>query len=126
MRQEQKEQPWIAGNLLEGLPKGSLPEEWTDILLEAQGVRVERIVSAGHCSPEGFWYEPVVNEWVMVLQGEGELGFDDGSRLRLVPGAHCFLPAGCRHRVESTSLTPPCVWLAVFWDARPGADVSGS
>jgi len=63
-------------NLLSNLPQ-NLPEELTTVLQEANGVRIERIVSAGHKSPEGFWYDQPENEWVMVLKGAARLQFED-------------------------------------------------
>ena len=36
-------------------------------------MRVERIVSSGHCSPEGFWYDQDEQEWVPLLQGAARL-----------------------------------------------------
>ena len=43
-------------NLFADLP-AHLPAELATTLLEADDVRVERIVSHGHASPEGFWYD---------------------------------------------------------------------
>ena len=41
------------------------PEELFQTLLSAPGVRVERIVSRGHASPPGFWYDQPQAEWVI-------------------------------------------------------------
>jgi cupin 2 domain-containing protein len=41
-------------NLLTDLPC-HLPDELPTTLLEAASVRIVRIVSHGHASPEGFW-----------------------------------------------------------------------
>ena len=76
-------------------------------------MRVERIVSTGQASPPGEWYEQHRAEWVVLLQGEAELAFGDGSRLRLGPGDDLLIPAGERHRVEWTRDDPPCIWLAI-------------
>lgn len=46
----------------------NLPSELFTLLLDTSTVRIERIVSHGHSSPEGFWYDQVEHEWVMVLQ----------------------------------------------------------
>ena len=48
----------------------SLPGEIFESLINTSGVRVERIISKGHTSPETGWYEQAQNEWVMVLQGQ--------------------------------------------------------
>jgi cupin 2 domain-containing protein len=79
-------------------------------------VTLERIVSAGHASASGHWLEQGRDEWVALLEGEAELAFEDGSRLRLGPGDHVLIPAGERHRVDWTRSDPPCIWLAVHAD----------
>jgi len=77
---------------------------------------VERIVSQGHATPVGDWLEQERDEWVVLLEGDAELVYDDGSRLRLSAGDHVVIPAGERHRVEWTRADPPCIWLAVHAD----------
>jgi cupin 2 domain-containing protein len=76
-------------------------------------VRIERILSSGHTTPDGEFYDQPNNEWVVLLQGEAELAYDDGSTRRLSAGDHLLIPAHERHRVTHTSTEPPCVWLAV-------------
>ncbi len=101
-------------NLYAGLSR-DLPEELFTTLLRAPGVRVERIVSHGHQSPDGFWYDQPTNEWVLVLQGAARLEFED----RLVdmsPGDYINIPAHQKHRVAWTRPDEPTIWLAVFYD----------
>ncbi len=75
---------------------------------------VERIVSAGHSTEPGGWLEQDRDEWVVLLDGEAMLAFeDDATTVRLVSGDHVLIPAGVLHRVEATRAEPPCVWLAV-------------
>ncbi len=101
-----------ATNLLDPLPD-DLTEETFTPLLQRGPVRIERIVSSGHVSPDGFWYDQDEHEWVLLLEGEGEIEFADGTRVRLRPGEALDLPAHTRHRVTFTSR--PAVWLAVFY-----------
>jgi cupin 2 domain-containing protein len=103
-------------NLFANLPH-SLPEELTTVLAESKHVRIERIVSTGQASPQGFWYDQADEEWVVVLQGTATLHFDDGAVLPMSPGDHVLIPAHRRHRVEHTSTLEPTVWLAVFYAA---------
>jgi len=49
-------------NIFDNIPK-QLPEELTDILVNSNGVRIERIVSQGHKSAHNFWYDQTENEW---------------------------------------------------------------
>ena len=108
-------------NLFE-LPAGIHREEISDILWQTEALRVERIVSWGQVSPEGFWYDQEEDEWVSVLEGAGEVEFSDGTKTRLGRGDALFLPAHVRHRVSFTSKEPPCVWLCVFGKTVPESD----
>jgi cupin 2 domain-containing protein len=97
-------------------------------------VRIERIVSRGHASPPGFWYDQPEHEWVMVLGGRAVLevveiegagggagvpgGEGEGETIRRVEmaaGDHLVLPAHRRHRVAWTDPDQETTWLAVFW-----------
>ena len=97
-------------NLPDPLPDA---EEFTDLIPD-RGVKIERIVSHGQTSPTGEWYDQDRDEWVLLIQGEAVLEYETGEKLRLDAGDHVLIPAHCRHRVDYTSLTPPCIWLAVF------------
>jgi cupin 2 domain-containing protein len=100
-------------NLLSNLPQ-NLTEELTTVLQEAHGVRIERIVSTGHKSPEGFWYDQPEHEWVMVLQGAARLQFEDRV-VEMKVGDWISIRAHQKHRVDWTSPDEPTVWLAVFY-----------
>jgi cupin 2 domain-containing protein len=102
------------GNIFADIPM-TAPEELTTDLLRAENVRIERIVSFGQASPDGFWYEQEENEWVLLLEGAARVGFEDRVPVELGAGEHLHLPAGCRHRVEWTSEETRTVWLAVFY-----------
>ena len=52
----------MVDNLFANLP-ASLPEELVTVLAERGAVRIERIVSEGHASPPGFWYDQDKSEW---------------------------------------------------------------
>lgn len=105
-------------NLLKEIPV-NLPEELVSILVENESIRLERIVSHGHVSPEGFWYDQSENEWVLVLKGAARLEFEDGP-LEMRPGDCVNIPAHCRHRVAWTTPEEPTVWLALFYPAQDG------
>lgn len=90
-------------------------EEIFDQLFKNESIMIERIISAGQSSPPGFWYEQEHNEWVLLLQGDAVIGYQDGQVIDLQTGDYLFLPAGLAHRVEKTSLDPPCIWLAIHF-----------
>lgn len=100
-------------NLFADLPS-HLPDELLTTLLESADVRIERIVSHGHASPDGFWYDQDRAEWVVVLKGAARLRFDDGV-IEMKPGDCVNIPARKRHRVEWTTPDEPTVWLAVHY-----------
>ena len=100
-------------NLFADLPN-TLPEELIEKLVDAPDIRIERIVSTGHASPPGFWYNQAESEWVVVLRGEATLAFED-EIMTLKPGDYVLIPPYRKHRVNSTSPTEPTVWLTVFF-----------
>ena len=99
-------------NLLSHIPT-TLPEELTTVLQEDTLFRIERIISTGHRSPEGFWYDQAEHEWITVLKGAARVQFKD-RQVELGPGNWIQIPAHGKHRVEWTSPNEPTVWLAVF------------
>lgn len=101
-------------NLFENIPANA-PGELVTELLSLNGVRIERIVSFGQSSPDGFWYDQTEKEWVLLLEGSATLAFEKGTSVDLKPGDHLQLQAGCRHRVEKTDPNGRTVWLAVFY-----------
>lgn len=100
-------------NLFAALP-AQLPDELVTVLAESQHVRIERIVSLGHVSPPGFWFDQDQDEFVVLLLGSARLRFDDDEQtLEMKPGDFLHIPAHRRHRVEWTAPDEPTVWLAV-------------
>lgn len=104
----------MSANLFDGLPQTPQPEELFETLCARPGVRIERIVSTGQCSPPGFWYDQPGDEWVALLSGSATLRFEDEATGRdLRAGDWVFIAAHRRHRVERTDAATPSVWLAV-------------
>lgn len=123
------------GSLFANLPPAGAPEHFEAI---AQGTRtrIERIVSQGHVSPPGHWYDQEESELVLLVSGEAELEFDppelaperahDASRdarsrpfvpgrVHLETGDWLVIPAHARHRVAWTLPDQETIWLAVFY-----------
>ena len=93
-----------------------LPAEAVEVLASSPHVRVERIVSHGHSSPDGFWYDQECNEFVVLLTGAARLRFEDeDAPVEMRPGDWLTIPARRRHRVEWTDPATPGVWLAVHF-----------
>jgi cupin 2 domain-containing protein len=101
-------------NIYQNLPL-HLPNECVEILLTHQNVRIERIVSQGHSTPIGQWYDQTEHEWVMVLQGTGVIEYANDERVILNVCDYLYLPAHLKHRVASTSEHEQTIWLAIFW-----------
>jgi cupin 2 domain-containing protein len=104
-----------AENLFSDIP-ADLPEELFTTLLQAKGLRIERIVSQGHASAPGKWYDQAGDEWVILLSGRAVIEFEaDSQRVELQPGSYLNIPAHVRHRIASTDAVQKSVWLAVHY-----------
>jgi len=101
-------------NVFKSIP-ANLQDEAFEQLFSYSAVRIERIVSKGHQSPESGWYDQQEGEWVLVLQGSGKILFDDGSEFLLCAGDHLNIPAHQKHRVTWTDPNEVTIWLAVFY-----------
>ena len=100
-------------NLLSSI-SATLPDELTEMLVQAKHVRIERIVSQGHVSPEGFWHDQTENEFVLLIQGAARLRFEENV-VEMKPGDWINIPAHRKHRVEWTTPDEQTIWLAVFY-----------
>lgn len=107
--------PTTLGNLFSNVPK-RLPDELFETLLKHGGIEIERIVSKGHMTPENQWYDQDWDEWVLLLQGQATLTYQDEPRpVHLKPGDYLLIPAHRRHRVEWTDPGLETIWLAIHW-----------
>ncbi len=89
------------------LPGSTAKSEQFSEILKRPGLRIERIVSTGQCSPEDFWYDQADGEWVLLIQGEARLRFADEAVARhLQAGDFVNIAPHRRHRVELDATRP--------------------
>ena len=101
-------------NIFEPCPPGN--EETVEQLVSGQGFRIEKIVSRGHSSPAGFWFDQPESEFVVLLSGSAKIRFESTDELvEMKPGDSMEIPAHVRHRVEWTDPDRESVWLAAFY-----------
>ena len=104
-----------SGNLFAAMAARAADEQFTT-LLTTDGLRLERIVSHGHTTPEGTWYDQEWAEWVLVVSGSAELLFEgEGAPRTLHAGDYVQIPPHARHRVSATDPREPTVWLALHY-----------
>lgn len=101
-------------NIFDCIPQ-NLDEEIFQQLVDGDSVRIERIISRGHSSPESGWYDQDRNEWVLVLKGEAILLLEDETPVNLKAGDFINIPAHKKHRVEWTDPDSETIWLAVHY-----------
>ena len=96
------------------VPEDIVNELFED-LVTGDNVRIERIVSYGHSSPESDWYDQSENEWVIVLKGEARIEFQDQESAHLVCGGYLNILAHTKHKVAWTKPNTETIWLAVHY-----------
>lgn len=104
----------VLSNLFADLPADFHDEQFAT-LLKGSNIRIERIVSHGQESPEGFWYDQDQSEWVLIVAGAARLRFED-QIIDMKPGDFLNIPAHRRHRVEWTTPDEPTIWLAFYYE----------
>jgi cupin 2 domain-containing protein len=103
------------GSLFEGMPS-ELPEELFDTISSNDDINIERIVSRGHASPEGLWYDQENNEFVLVVKGSAGLKLENEDDIVVLKAGDYFnIEAHVKHRVEWTDSTCETIWLAVHY-----------
>jgi cupin 2 domain-containing protein len=103
------------GNIFSNIP-AHFPDELFEPVLKQGGIEIERIVSKGHATPEGQWYDQDWDEWVLLLQGQATLIFAcERKPVLLKPGDYLLIPAHRHHRVEWTDPAVETIWLAIHW-----------
>ncbi|MDU9048668.1 MAG: cupin domain-containing protein [Candidatus Electrothrix sp. Rat3] len=111
-------------NIFSSLPSDPKHEVFDELLRAGQAgnartLRIERIVSKGHTSPETGWYDQEENEWVLVLEGAGTILFaEDIQRVTLRKGDYLHIPAHTKHKVVWTEPKELTVWLAVHYSVE--------
>lgn len=102
-------------NIFADLP-ADLNKEQFDELLQVKNIRIERIISKGHTSPETGWYDQEEDEWVLVLEGTGTILFaENNQQVTLRKGDYLHIPAHTKHKVIWTEPEELTVWLAVHY-----------
>jgi len=105
----------MKGTLLEDIPV-ELPEEIFETICLSDNVKIERIVSRGHASPTGFWYDQEKSEFILIVQGSAGLKFENERDIVILKtGDYLNIGAHVKHRVEWTDPTCDTVWLAVHY-----------
>ncbi len=104
----------LVSNIFTGIPR-ELPEELLEVLVSSDSVRIERIVSRNHASPESGWYDQAQDEWVILLRGEATIAYDSGEEIELLAGDYLTIPAHQKHRVKRTAPDQDTVWLTVHY-----------
>ncbi|CAN5200390.1 hypothetical protein BH11PLA2_BH11PLA2_51020 [soil metagenome] len=95
----------------------NLPAEVVETLAANKHVRIERIVSTGQASLEGFWYDQAWDEWVLLLKRAAKLQLEkDSESITMKPADAITILAHTRHRVEWTTPDESTIWLAVHFD----------
>ena len=101
-------------NIFEDVPD-DLTSEVFEKLAENKKVKIERIISKGHSSPESGWYDQDQNEWVIVLKGAATILFESNVSVSLKKGDYLNIKAHQKHKVTWSDPDIETIWLAVHY-----------
>ena len=105
----------ISSNIYSDIPK-ELPNELFEKIIQNGSFHLERIISKGHSTPKGKWYDQNEEEWVIVFKGSAGISIEGEAEIVVLkPGDYIHLPANLKHRVEWTDPTTETVWLALYY-----------
>lgn len=102
------------GNIFNSIPD-EVDEEIFTTFIEKGNLKIERILSKGHISPNDGWYDQDQEEWVIVLQGSATIEYENGESTKLDRGDFLNIPARTKHKVAWTNPNVITVWLAVHY-----------
>jgi cupin 2 domain-containing protein len=103
------------GNFFSQIP-ANFPTEIIEVVLRTGSFWLERIISTGHATLEGEWYDQDTHEWVLLLTGGAGLVLENDPQVIIMkPGDYLHIPAHRRHRVEWTDPSQPTIWLALHY-----------
>lgn len=89
-------------------------EEVLENLIKTDSFLLERIISEGHTTPEGYFYDQKQNEFVLLLKGFAKIAFED-CEVELKEGDYLIIPAHKKHRVTYTSEKEKTFWLTLYY-----------
>jgi cupin 2 domain-containing protein len=100
-------------NLFKNIPN-SIPNEIFEKIISTPSIKIERIISNGQKSAPNFWYDQEQSEWILVLQGEARLQFEDKT-ISLASGDYINIEPHQKHRIDWTTAQEETIWLAIFY-----------
>ena len=87
--------------------------EISELIVSNPNVRIERIISPAHFVSD--WFDQDENEYVILLQGQAVLEYEDGVKVELTAGNSLIIAAHQKHRLVDTSEEPLCIWMCVHY-----------
>jgi cupin 2 domain-containing protein len=108
----------IVSNIYSDIPDDLTHEVFEEILRNGS-LKLERIISKGHETPEDQWYDQDQDEWIILLKGSAGLVIE-GEReiVALKSGDYLLLPAHLKHRVEWTDPEEETIWMALYFEKQ--------
>lgn len=102
-------------NIFADIPE-KIPDEILETIITSRQFKIERIISSGHATADGYWYDQDKNEWVLVLKGNAGLLFEDKKEIVIMKvGDYINIPAHTKHRIEWTDPEEETIWLAIHY-----------
>jgi len=106
------------GNILQEPSIKNGEKEIFEEIISSPDFTIERIFTNKHYDKPGDWYDQEKDEWVLILQGEAILEFENKEIVSLSKSDYIFIPARKKHRINESSKSPKCIWLAIHGNLK--------
>lgn len=96
----------------------SVQPEIFENIIEKNDFKLDRIITQKPYDRPGKWYDQDKDEWVLLLQGEATIEFQNKEIIQLISGDYIFIPSHKRHRIKESSQEQKCIWLAIHGNLK--------
>jgi cupin 2 domain-containing protein len=103
----------LKGNICSDQPINPHLPECFETIVHTPELLIERIVTNKNFHAPGGWFDQDRDEWVLLIEGEAEIEFENHDIICMKKGDYILIPSHQQHRILRVSKNPGCIWLGI-------------